>query len=96
MEQVTIFRALGGVVVVVARALSLTASVASSCQSSSLSTSSDSSRRSSYSDRCPARLSPFTPPDNYAAVSPGEIYRCSYPKEENFEFLKTLKLKSIL
>ncbi|ODV93025.1 hypothetical protein PACTADRAFT_22109, partial [Pachysolen tannophilus NRRL Y-2460] len=36
-----------------------------------------------------------TPPENFAFVC-GEVYRSSFPKEENFEFLKKLKLKSVI
>ena len=36
------------------------------------------------------------PPLNYGAVVPGSIYRCSYPEPENYEFIKDLKIKSIL
>lgn len=35
------------------------------------------------------------PPKNFGHVMPG-VFRCSYPKPENFSFLKTLGLKSIL
>lgn len=35
------------------------------------------------------------PPDNFAMVSPG-IYRSSFPSSKNFEFLKTLGLKTVL
>lgn len=46
--------------------------------------------------RHPDRLTPLTPPSNFGAVIPGEIYRSSFPLPENFSFLKTLKLKTIL
>lgn len=55
-----------------------------------------SSRRSSFEDRAPARLTRLTPPDNFGAVVDGKIFRSAYPKEENYGYLKTLKLKSIL
>lgn len=42
------------------------------------------------------RLRSLIPPANYGAVLPGSIYRSSYPKEENYEFLKDLKIKTIL
>ncbi|KAI9843898.1 MAG: hypothetical protein M1837_006052 [Sclerophora amabilis] len=35
------------------------------------------------------------PPDNFAEVAPG-IFRSSFPKEENFHFLKTIGLNSIM
>lgn len=35
------------------------------------------------------------PPDNFAMVSPG-VYRSSFPSSKNFEFLKTLGLKTVL
>lgn len=42
------------------------------------------------------RLRSFLPPANYGAVLPGSIYRSSYPREENYEFLKDVKIKTIL
>lgn len=42
------------------------------------------------------RFHPFIPPANYGAVLPGIIYRSSYPEEKNYEFIKDLKIKSIL
>lgn len=44
----------------------------------------------------PNRLSMRIPPANYGAVIPGSIYRCSYPDPANYEFIKDLKIKSIL
>ncbi|KAF2998186.1 hypothetical protein E8E13_004019 [Curvularia kusanoi] len=44
----------------------------------------------------PDRLSMRIPPLNYGAVVPGSIYRCSYPQPENYEFIKDLRIKSIL
>lgn len=55
-----------------------------------------SSRRSSFEDRAPARLTRFTPPENFGTVIDGKIFRSSYPKEENYSYLQALKLKSIL
>lgn len=34
-------------------------------------------------------------PENFSMVI-GDVYRSSFPRPENFEFLKKLKLKSIL
>ncbi|KAJ4365235.1 tyrosine-protein phosphatase siw14 [Neocucurbitaria cava] len=42
------------------------------------------------------RLHSLIPPTNYGAVLPGHIFRSSYPEEKNYEFLKDLKIKSIL
>lgn len=42
------------------------------------------------------RLRSLIPPANYGAVLPGSIYRSSYPKEENFDFLNHVKIKTIL
>lgn len=42
------------------------------------------------------RLRSLIPPANYGAVLPGSIYRSSYPEEKNYDFLKDLKIKSIL
>ncbi|KAJ4405984.1 tyrosine-protein phosphatase siw14 [Didymella pomorum] len=44
----------------------------------------------------PDRLNMRIPPLNYGAVVPGSIYRCSYPQPENYQFIKDLKIKSIL
>ncbi|KAF2266625.1 hypothetical protein CC78DRAFT_121044 [Lojkania enalia] len=44
----------------------------------------------------PERLRSLIPPANFGAVVPGSIYRSSYPQEENYEFLESLKLKTIL
>ncbi|KAF2796805.1 hypothetical protein K505DRAFT_156602 [Melanomma pulvis-pyrius CBS 109.77] len=44
----------------------------------------------------PDRLYPLFPPMNYGAVVAGAVYRSSYPKGENYEFLQSLKLKTIL
>lgn len=41
----------------------------------------------------PDRL--LTAPENFSMVVNG-IYRSSFPRAENFEFLKTIKLKSVL
>ncbi|QDS76380.1 hypothetical protein FKW77_003477 [Venturia effusa] len=46
--------------------------------------------------REPARLTNHIAPANYAAVIPGAIYRSAFPQAENFSFLKSLKLKTIL
>lgn len=37
----------------------------------------------------------YTPPENFARVCEG-VYRSSFPRIENFDFLKSIKLKSIL
>ncbi|KAL6707914.1 tyrosine-protein phosphatase siw14 [Coniothyrium glycines] len=42
------------------------------------------------------RLRSLIPPSNYGAVLPGSIYRSSYPSEENYDFLKDVKIKTIL
>jgi tyrosine-protein phosphatase SIW14 len=42
------------------------------------------------------RFHPYVPPSNYGAVLPGVIYRSSYPEPKNYEFIKDLKIKSIL
>lgn len=46
--------------------------------------------------KIPARLRPFKPPANFGAVSNGSIFRSAYPAPENYGFLKSLKLKTIL
>lgn len=48
------------------------------------------------SKRCPDRPTPLMPPINFGAVVPGDIFRSSFPLPENFSFLKSLKLKTIL
>ncbi|ORY12227.1 tyrosine-protein phosphatase-like protein SIW14 [Clohesyomyces aquaticus] len=49
-----------------------------------------------FASKCPPRLRALVPPTNFGAVVPGSVFRSSYPLEENFDFLKTLKLKTIL
>lgn len=44
----------------------------------------------------PGRLRSLYPPSNYGAVVAGSVYRSSYPETKNYEFLETLKLKTIL
>lgn len=44
----------------------------------------------------PERLHSLIPPSNYGAVVPGSIYRSSYPEQKNYEFLRDLKIKSII
>jgi tyrosine-protein phosphatase SIW14 len=44
----------------------------------------------------PERLQMLIPPSNYGAVIPGSVYRSSYPDATNHEFIKDLKIKSIL
>lgn len=46
--------------------------------------------------REPSRLTNHIAPANYAAVIPGAIYRSAFPQAENFSFLRSLKLKTIL
>ncbi|KAI9688531.1 MAG: tyrosine protein phosphatase yvh1 [Bathelium mastoideum] len=42
------------------------------------------------------RMNVMTPPPNYGAVIPGCIFRSGFPREENFTFLQSLKLKTVL
>jgi tyrosine-protein phosphatase SIW14 len=42
------------------------------------------------------RFHSYLPPANYGAVLPGIIYRSSFPAEKNYEFIKDLKIKTIL
>lgn len=44
----------------------------------------------------PGRLRSLFPPSNYGAVVPGSVYRSSYPQAKNFDFLQSLKLKTII
>jgi tyrosine-protein phosphatase SIW14 len=44
----------------------------------------------------PGRLRSLFPPANYGAVLPGAVYRSSYPEPKNYEFLQSLKLKTIM
>ena len=48
-----------------------------------------------YSLHLPRHLTLVTPPENFAMVAP-LIYRSAFPKAENFEYMKRLKLKSVL
>jgi tyrosine-protein phosphatase SIW14 len=52
--------------------------------------------RSALSRRAPDRLTSLLPPDNFGAVIPSSVYRSSFPLPENFSFLGSLKLKTIL
>jgi tyrosine-protein phosphatase SIW14 len=52
--------------------------------------------RSALIRRAPDRLTSLLPPDNFGAVIPGSVYRSSFPLPENFSFLRSLKLKTIL
>jgi tyrosine-protein phosphatase SIW14 len=53
-------------------------------------------RRSSVACLGPARLTSLLPPTNFGAVLPRAVYRSQFPLPENFGFIKTLKLKTIL
>ncbi|KAF2635846.1 hypothetical protein P280DRAFT_460947 [Massarina eburnea CBS 473.64] len=44
----------------------------------------------------PGRLRSLFPPSNYGAVVPGSVYRSSYPQEKNYDFLKSLGVKTII
>ncbi|KAF2117572.1 tyrosine phosphatase family-domain-containing protein [Lophiotrema nucula] len=44
----------------------------------------------------PTRLRSLLPPANFGAVIANAVYRSSYPMEENYEFMKSLGLKTIL
>ncbi|CAI6338607.1 unnamed protein product [Periconia digitata] len=44
----------------------------------------------------PGRLRSLFPPSNYGAVVPGSVYRSSYPKPKNYDFLKSLGVKTII
>lgn len=44
----------------------------------------------------PGRLRMYVPPVNFGAIEEGSIYRSGYPKPENYSFLASLNLKTIL
>jgi tyrosine-protein phosphatase SIW14 len=44
----------------------------------------------------PGRLRSLFPPSNYGAVVPGSVYRSSYPQEKNYDFLKSIGVKTIM
>ncbi|KAF1955481.1 hypothetical protein CC80DRAFT_85611 [Byssothecium circinans] len=44
----------------------------------------------------PGRMRSLFPPSNYGAVVPGSVYRSSYPQEKNYDFLKSLGVKTII
>lgn len=46
--------------------------------------------------KVPDRLTSHLPPINFGAVIPSAVYRSSFPLPENFSFIKSLKLKTIL
>jgi hypothetical protein len=52
--------------------------------------------RSALTRHAPDRLTSLLPPTNFGAVIPGSVYRSSFPLPENFSFLRSLKLKTIL
>ncbi|KAL5120179.1 tyrosine-protein phosphatase siw14 [Pleosporales sp. CAS-2024a] len=62
------------------------------CLIESRSTASPASSVRSAADRFHA----YVPPANYGAVLPGLIYRSSYPEPKNYDFIKDVKIKSIL
>lgn len=43
-----------------------------------------------------ARLYSLIPPNNYGAVLPGSIFRSSYPQEANYDFIRDVKIKTIV
>jgi Tyrosine phosphatase family len=53
-------------------------------------------RRTPAGKVCPDRLKSLLPPSNFGAVIPGKVYRSSMPEPENFAFLSSLKLKTVL
>ena len=53
-------------------------------------------RRSSVVRQGPARLTSFVPPTNFGAVLTGSVFRSQFPLPENFSFIRSLKLKTIL
>jgi len=44
----------------------------------------------------PRPLNVTVPPPNFGTVSQGAIYRSGFPREENFSYLATLNLKTIM
>jgi len=52
--------------------------------------------RAALARRAPDRLTSLLPPVNFGAVIPEHVYRSSFPLPENFSFLRSLKLKTIL
>lgn len=44
----------------------------------------------------PGRLRSLFPPANYGAILAGAVYRSSYPEAKNYDFLQSLKLKTII
>ena len=45
---------------------------------------------------CPPRLRPYIPPANFGAVHAHCIYRSAYPQDRDMDFVKKLKIKSVL
>lgn len=44
----------------------------------------------------PERLRSLIPPLNYGTVETHDIYRSSFPQDRNMDFVKTLKIRSVL
>lgn len=44
----------------------------------------------------PERLRSLIPPPNYGTVTPRNIYRSSFPQDRNMNFMKTMRIRSVL
>jgi hypothetical protein len=44
----------------------------------------------------PGRLRMYCPPKNFGAVEKGSIYRSGYPTSDNFDFISSLDIKTIM
>ncbi|KAG9983641.1 hypothetical protein KCU72_g22169, partial [Aureobasidium melanogenum] len=44
----------------------------------------------------PGRLRMYVPPTNFGAVETNSIYRSGYPTSKNFDFIKSLSIRTIL
>lgn len=45
---------------------------------------------------CPLRLRPLIPPPNFGACKNDFVFRSAFPQDRNIEFLKTMKIRSVL
>lgn len=45
---------------------------------------------------CPPRLWSFIPPPNYGVVDHNAVFRSSYPQDRNIDFVRSLRIRSIL
>lgn len=45
---------------------------------------------------CPARLRPLIPPPNFGAIADGQLFRSAFPQDRNLDFLRHLRIRTLL